>query len=147
MSPKFGLILSFLLVSTAPVWAQSSSSACGSVPFAPAIPSPSDMKAKSAADDVTALHDSVMDIKNWQSDLKTYRACLDGQGNEAKNELVGLDKTKDADKIAQLKDQRVQSDKLFNDSVDQEEKVVNQYNAARAAYCMRPDSDKNKCPK
>jgi hypothetical protein len=145
MSPKFGLALCVLLLSAAPAFAQSGG--CGSVPFAPAMPTPADMKSKSAADAKAALHDAFADIKNWQGDLKTFRACLDGQGSQAKNALVGLDKTKDADKIKELKDQKQAADKQFDSSVDQEEGVVNEFHAAQASYCMRADSDKTVCPK
>ncbi|HEY2068161.1 MAG TPA: hypothetical protein VGG48_01300 [Rhizomicrobium sp.] len=144
MSPKLGLVLSFLLASTAPVWAQS---ACGSVPFAPAMPSQADMRSKSIPDAETALHDAFTDIKNWQGDLKTYRSCLDGQTQQAKAGMAGLDKDKDADKIAAFKDQAATSNKLFDSSVDQEEKVVNEFHGAQAAYCMRSDANKAKCPK
>jgi hypothetical protein len=144
MSPKLGLALSFLLASTAPVWAQQT---CGTVPFAPAMPAPADMKTKPVADAETALHDAFADIKNWQGDLKTYRSCLDSQGTQAKNGLVGLDKTKDAEKIKDLKDLKTLSDHEYDQSVDQEEKVVNEFHAAQAAYCMRADANKSKCPK
>lgn len=145
MSPKFVLVLPILLLSAAPVWAQTSS--CGSVPFAPAMPAVADMKTKSVADSETALHDAFTDIRNWQGDLKTYRSCLDGQSAQAKAALAGLDKTKDADKIKDLTDQQAMSGKLYDQTVDQEEKVVNEYHAAQASYCSRADANKAKCPK
>ncbi len=144
MSSKLGLVLSLFLASTAPVLAQQS---CGSVPFEPAMPSPADMKTKSVPDAETALHDAVSDIKNWQADLKTYRACLDAQGAQAKAGLTGLDKDKDADKIKDLKEVKASSDHLYDKSVDREEAVVNEFHLAQASYCGRPDANKNKCPK
>ena len=145
MSPKFGLALCILLVSAVPAFAQGAG--CGSVPFAPAMPTPADMKSKSVADAKTALHDAFSDIRNWQGDLKTFRACLDGQGSQAKAELAGLDKTKDADRIKELKDQKATADHQFDSSVDEEEKVVNEFHGAQASYCMRSDADKSICPK
>jgi hypothetical protein len=145
MSRKLGLILPILLISAVPAFAQTSS--CGSVPFAPAMPAPADMKTKAVADAETALHDAFSDIRNWQGDLKTYRSCLEGQGNQAKADMGGLDKTKDADKIAALKQQQTDSNHLFDSSVDQEEKVVNEFHASQAAYCSRADANKSKCPK
>jgi hypothetical protein len=145
MSPKkLGLALSILLVSTAPAWAQMS---CGSIPFAPAMPAPADMKTKSVGDAETALHDAFSDIKNWQNDLKTFRACTDSVGSQSQTAMAGLDKTKDADKIKELKEQKGQADHLYNQSIDQEEKVVNEFHEAQAAYCMRADATKSKCPK
>src|ERR1700685_1783782 len=64
MLVKTGLVLSFVLASTISVWAQGES--CGNPPFAPAIPSPADLKAKSATDAHSAVHDAFMDVKNGQ---------------------------------------------------------------------------------
>ena len=146
MSPKLGLALSFLLVSTAPVFAQQAAT-CGSVPFAPAMPSVSDMGTKPIPEAETALHDAFADIRNWQNDLKPYRACLDNQGAQAKAGQAGLDKDKDSDKIRDLKELKSSSDHLYDSSVDQEEKVVNEFHKAQAAYCARSDANKSKCPK
>ncbi|MGH6873150.1 MAG: hypothetical protein ACREHE_16770 [Rhizomicrobium sp.] len=144
MRAKLVLVVPFLLMGTAPVWAQAT---CGTVPFAPAMPSQADMKSKPVADAETALHDAFTDIKNWQSDLKTYRACLDGQRASDKSQLAGLDKTKDADTIKTLTDQIKTSDVLYDKSVDQEESVVNEFHAAQNSYCQRSDANKSKCPK
>jgi hypothetical protein len=145
MRAMTGLALTFVLASALPALAQTS--ACGSQPFAPALATPAEMNQKSAAEAATAKHDAFMDVKNWQGDLKTYRACLDAQGSKAKADLAGLDKTKDADKIKTLKDQVAQADTGFNASVDAEEKVVNEFHALQAAYCQRTDVDRASCPK
>ena len=145
MLVKTGLVLSFLLVSTMSCWAQAES--CGNVPFAPAIASPADLKAKSPADAHAAVHDSFTDIKNWQSDLKTYRACLDDQDGADKRNIGQADPKKDADKVTAWKDQIVDDAKIYNSSIDNEEKVVNEFHALQAAYCMRTDIDKATCPK
>ncbi|HTQ13515.1 MAG TPA: hypothetical protein VMH86_06540 [Rhizomicrobium sp.] len=144
MSRKLLLAVPFVILLSSPAMAQES---CGSAPFAPAMPSAGDMKTKSVADAETALHDAFLDIRNWQGDLKTYRGCLTGEGDSAKAQMTGLDPVKDQQKIAQLKDEKAAADKAFDSTVDQEEKVVNEYHAAQTAYCGRPDANRSKCPK
>jgi hypothetical protein len=145
MLVKTGLVLSFVLASTISVWAQSES--CGNPPFAPAIPSPADLKAKSATDAHSAVHDAFTDVKNWQNDLKTYRACLDGQDAQNKREIAQADPKKDADKIKDWKDQIAQDSHTFDGTVDNEEKVVNEFHALQVGYCTRTDVDRTTCPK
>lgn len=145
MLAKIGLVLTFVLAAATPALAQTSG--CGSQPFAPALPTSAEMDQKSAADATTAKHDAFLDVKNWQGDLKTYRACLDGQEASAKRDVAGLDKSKDKDKIAKLTDQITQADHAYNVSVDAEEKVVNEFHAVQAAYCKRTDVDRASCPK
>jgi hypothetical protein len=145
MLVKTGLVLSFLLVSTMSGWAQSES--CGNVPFAPAIASPADLKAKSPTDAHTAVHDAFIDIKNWQSDLKTWRACLDARSAADKRSVSQADPKKDADKVKQWNDDVAQNGHDFDASVDNEEKVVNEFHALQAGYCTRTDIDKSTCPK
>jgi len=145
MLVKTGLVLSFLLVSTMSGWAQNET--CGSVPIAPAIPAPGDLKAKSPTDAHATVHDAFVDIRNWQSDLKTWRACLDARTAADKRDAAQADPKKDADKIKQLNDNVVQNGHDFDASVDNEEKVVNEFHALQAGYCMRTDIDKATCPK
>jgi hypothetical protein len=145
MLAKTGLVLTFLLVSTMSGWAQSDS--CGNQPFAPAIPAPGDLKPKSPADAHASVHDAFMDIKNWQADLKTWRACLDARDNEDKRQIAQADPKKDADKVKGYNDDTKQNGHNFDASVDSEEKVVNEFHALQAAYCMRTDIDKATCPK
>jgi len=141
---KLGLAAAVLVLSSAPAWAEIS---CGSIPFEPAMPSAADISSKSAADAATAVHDAFEDIKHWQGDLKTYRDCTDKVSNQAQGAMASLDRVKDADKIKDLQAQKQEADHLYNQSIDREEKVVNQYHAAQTAYCMRSDADKSKCPK
>jgi hypothetical protein len=145
MLVKTGLVLSFVLASTISVWAQGES--CGNPPFAPAIPSPADLKAKSPTDAHSAVHDAFTDVKNWQADLKTYRSCLDGQDAAAKREIAQADPKKDADKIKGFKDQITDDGHVYDASVDNEEKVVNEFHALQVAYCTRTDVDRSTCPK
>jgi hypothetical protein len=145
MLVKTGLVLSFVLASTMSVWAQSQS--CGNTPFPPAIPSAADLAAKSPTDAHGMVHDSFLDVKNWQSDLKNYRACLDGQDAVDKRDISQADPKKDADKIKAMQDQIALDVKIYDASVDNEEKVVNEFHALQAGYCMRTDIDKSTCPK
>jgi hypothetical protein len=145
MLVKTGLVLSFVLASSLSAWAQTQS--CGNTPFAPAIPSPADVKAKAPADAHAAVHDAFLDVKNWQGDLKTWRACLDDQDAADKRSIAQADPKKDVDKIQPWKDQIAQDGHVFDASVDNEEKVVNEFHALQTAYCTRTDIDKSTCPK
>jgi hypothetical protein len=145
MLARIGLVLAFVFAAATPVFAQSQG--CGSLPFEPALPTPAEIGQKTPADAHTALHDAFTDVKNWQADLKTYRGCQDGQETAAKRDLAQADPNKDKDKITKLKDQIAQIDHAYDASVDSEEKVVNEFHAAQAAYCMRTDVDRSVCPK
>lgn len=120
---------------------------CGSAPIAPAIPTPGVMKQKSPADAVAAKHDAFVDIRNWQSDLKNYRNCLNSMGAQDKQQLQGLDPQKDGDKIKRLKDDAEAAGHQYDNTVDAEERVVNEFHAIQVAYCTRTDVDKSSCPK
>ena len=140
---RLGLIPFALLGAGGAASAQS----CASPPIAPALAAPADMRAKSAAEAAAAKHDAFVEIRNWQADLKTYRACLTNVGNEARRQVSTLDPAKDADKIAGLQQQGMAATHQYDLTVDMEERVVNEFHAVQAAYCARSDVDKSSCPK
>ena len=137
------LALAFLAGLTAPALAQT----CGSAPIAPALATGAEIKQKSPADAAAAKHDAFVEIKNWQTDLKTYRACVVNVGNDAKRQIPQLDPKKDADKIKRYQDQAKAANHAYDETVDMEERVVNEFHAVQAAYCGRADVDKSSCPK
>ncbi|HEY1961639.1 MAG TPA: hypothetical protein VGG69_04400 [Rhizomicrobium sp.] len=144
MSVRLGLFAFALLgVAATPAIAQS----CGSDPIAPAIPSVAEIKQKAPADAAASKHDAFVEIKNWQADLKTYRACLTNIGNGDKRQLSQLDASKDASKVKQLKDEAAGASHAFDESVDMEERVANEFHAIQTAYCARADVDRSSCPK
>ena len=144
MSVRQGLLVfAFLGVAATPAWAQS----CGSEPIAPAIPSVADIKQKAPADAAASKHDAFVEIKNWQSDLKTYRDCLTNISNSDKRQISQLDPKKDEDKLKRLKDEASGATHEFDKSVDMEERVANEFHAIQTAYCGRADVDKSSCPK
>jgi hypothetical protein len=120
---------------------------CGSTPIAPALPSVAEIAKKPPADSAAAKHDAFAEIKNWQADLKTYRACVTNVINQDKQQLATLDKDKKPELFAHLRDEASAADRGFNDSVNMEERVVNEFHAIQAAYCARTDVDKSSCPK
>jgi hypothetical protein len=120
---------------------------CGSAPIAPALPTAAEINAKSAADADTTKHDAFVEIRNWQNDLKDYRACLVNLSNQAKRQISGLNAEKDKDKITGLKADAGRANHEYDESVDMEERVVNEFHAVQAAYCGRKDVDKSSCPK
>ncbi|MBV9571511.1 MAG: hypothetical protein JO056_09755 [Alphaproteobacteria bacterium] len=120
---------------------------CGSPPIAPVLASADEMKQKSARDAATAKHDAFVEIRTWQSDLKTYRACLVNIVNQNKRDIATLDPVKDADKIKGVQSSAKAANHAYDATVDMEERVVNEFHAVQAAYCARTDVDKSSCPK
>lgn len=120
---------------------------CGSMPIAPAFPSPADITKQAAPAAAAAKHDAFEDIKNWQRDLKTYRDCLQSLSDQDKVQMQGKDPKKDEDKIKHLKDDIDAQSHGYDQTVDAEERMVNQWNALSTAYCARSDVDKSTCPK
>lgn len=143
MFTRLGPALVMLTATATSAWAQS----CGSPPIAPAFASAVEMRQKSAADATAAKHEAFVEIKDWQSDLKTYRACLTNVANEDRRQIPGLDPAKDADKIADLQRQAGSATHQYDATVDMEERVVNEFHALQTAYCGRTDIDKASCPK
>src|ERR1041385_4440268 len=139
MLARVALVTLLLSGLAAPALAES----CGSAPIAPALASAADMKQKSPDDAAAAKHDAFVEIKNWQTDLKTYRACMVNYGNEAKRQIPQLDPKKDADKIKRYQDQVSAANHAYDATVDMEERVVNEFHAVQAAYCGRTDVDKS----
>jgi hypothetical protein len=120
---------------------------CGSAPIAPALATAADINGKSPADAAAAKHDAFVEIRNWQTQLKDYRACLVNVSNEARRQISGLDASKDKDKIAGLQQDATRATHAYDATVDMEERVVNEFHAVQAAYCSRKDVDKSSCPK
>jgi len=132
-----------LCVVTAPALAQS----CGSTPIAPALPSVAEIAKKPPTESAAAKHDAFAEIKNWQADLKTYRACVTNLSKQDKQQLATVDKDKKPELFSHLREEASASDRGYNDSVNMEETVVNEFHAIQAAYCARKDVDKASCPK
>ena len=122
---------------------------CGDSPIAPVIPSPAEMRQKSPADAAAARHSAFMDIRRWQGSLKSYRDCLNATTDTDKREVSETQHSDkpDKDKIAKLQQEITGASQAFDASVDQEERVVNEFHAAQVAYCTRSDVVRATCPK
>lgn len=142
--PGFAFLL--LLASGGAAAAQSM---CGEPPIAPLIPTAADMRQKSAADSASARHNAFADVKRWQGSLKSYRDCLNATIATDKRDLYeDARATKpDKDKMAAIQQEMKASNDAFDGSVNEEEKVVNEFHAAQVAYCTRTDVDVSTCPK
>ncbi|HEX4156886.1 MAG TPA: hypothetical protein VHY79_00285 [Rhizomicrobium sp.] len=123
---------------------------CGDLPIGPVIPSAADIMKKSPADAVAAQHGAFLDVKRWQGALKSYRDCLNATVSTDKRELGeaqrGGDKT-DTKKADKLTSELANLGHAWDASVDEEERVVNQFHALQVAYCGRGDADRASCPK
>ena len=101
------------------------------------------------ADAAAVRHSAFAEIRRWQGSLKSYRDCLNAtiatdkrdRGEAARSEKP------DKDKIAKFGEEIIASNHAYDVSVDQEEKVVNEFHAAQVAYCARKDVDVSTCPK
>jgi hypothetical protein len=120
---------------------------CGSAPIAPAFATSADISTKAPAQAEAAKHAAFVEIRNWQNELKDFRACLVNVTNDAKRQISGLDPSKDKDKIAGLQQTGHRASHAYDATVDMEERVVNEFHAIQAAYCARKDVDKSSCPK
>jgi hypothetical protein len=144
MSVRIAILgLAMTGVACGPAFAQS----CGSAPIAPALPSVAQMNQKSPADAQTAKHDGFIEIKRWQDELKTYRACMTNVSTQDKQKISQSDPKKDADKIKGMQDEMANANHEYDASVDMEERVANEFHAIQAAFCARSDTDKSSCPK
>ena len=145
MLNKIGLAAVMVTMFAAPALAGNGS--CGSMPVPPAMPSADDIAHKSPEAAATAKHNAFLDVKNWQSSLNDYRNCLDALMATDKQKMSNLDPGKDADKISALQAEMDAATGSHDSSVDSEERVVNDFHAVQAAYCIRNDVDRSTCPK
>ena len=142
------LRLAFVLL-IASAGAAAAQEMCGDPPIAPVIPTAAEMRAKTPADAAAVRHSAFAEIRRWQGSLKSYRDCLNAtiatdkrdRGEAARSEKP------DKDKIAKFGEEIIASNHAYDVSVDQEEKVVNEFHAAQVAYCARKDVDVSTCPK
>lgn len=146
MSVRMSLAFALLVASAGAAAAQEM---CGDPPLAPVLPSVADMRGKSPTDAATARHGAFAEVRRWQGSLKSYRDCLNATITMAKRdaeESARSDKP-DKDKIAKWNEEITAVNHAYDMSVDQEERVVNEFHAAQVAYCMRRDVDVSSCPK
>ncbi len=122
---------------------------CGDLPIGPVIASPADILRKSPADAAASQHSTFLDIKKWQDALKSYRQCLTASANTDKRDLGEAQRSDkpDTKKITQMQDAVTGLGHAWDASVDEEERVVNEFHALQVAYCSRNDVDRASCPK
>jgi hypothetical protein len=125
---------------------------CGDPPIAPVIPSASEMRSKTPADAATSQHAAFADVRRWQGALRSYRDCLNAtiatDKRQAEEVLRSDKQAKDQQSdIAKYNGEIAASNHAYDVSVDQEERVVNDFHAALVAYCTRKDVDTAICPK
>ena len=146
MSLRSGLALAIFLASSGAAGAQEM---CGDPPIAPVIPSAAEVRAKAPAEAAAERHSAFAEIRRWQGALKSYRDCLNATITTDKREMFegARSEKPDKDKIAKFGEEITASNHAYDASVDQEERVVNEFHAAQVAYCARKDVDVSTCPK
>jgi len=147
MRTRMSVAMAILALSA--VGAAAQDNMCGDQPIAPEISSPAEMAQKSPADAAAARHGAFMDIKRWQGQLKSYRDCLNAAVDTDRRNLGEAQRSDkpDKDKMTKLQADITSSGHDWDASVDEEERVVNQFHAAQVAYCARSDVDRAACPK
>lgn len=138
-----------LLFLTSSAGAAMAQQMCGDEPIAPLIVTAKAIKQKTPAEAEVAKHSAFLDIRRWQGELKSYRDCINAtvksDGRQI-GEASRADKP-DKDKITRLQQEVEAAKHAYDVSTDEEERVVNDFNAASVAYCTRTDVDKSSCPK
>lgn len=145
---SFRISVAFALLMTS-ADAAAAQEMCGDPPLAPVIPSAADMRARTPAEAAAARHAAFADVRRWQGALKSYRDCLNAtvsQEKRAAEENARSDKP-DKDKLSKTNEEIAAINHAYDVSVDQEERVVNEFHAAQVAYCARKDVDISTCPK
>lgn len=122
---------------------------CGEEPIGPQIPKPADIARMAPAAADTAKHSAFNDIRQWQAQLKSYRDCLDATVDSDKRKIGEARRSDkpDNDKIDKLNQEIANTNHDYDQSTNDEELVVNSWNALSVAYCSRTDVDKSTCPK
>jgi hypothetical protein len=138
-----------ILLLVASASAAAADNMCGDEPIAPAVPSPADIRQKPPADAASAKHNAFQEILRWQRELKSYRACLEATVSTDKRKLgeAARSDKPDKDKLAKIQQDISDANHATDSSTDDEERVVNDFNALSTAYCTRTDVDKTSCPK
>ncbi|HEY3778860.1 MAG TPA: hypothetical protein VGL35_12460 [Rhizomicrobium sp.] len=146
MLERLGLAGILLVVLTCGAAAQEM---CGDSPIAPVIPAPADVRQKPAADANAAQHSAFLEIRKWQGALKSYRDCLNATVDTDKRDLgeAARDSKPDTKKMGKLEQEMTDSHHAWDASVDEEERLVNEFHAVQVAYCSRNDVDRSSCPK
>jgi hypothetical protein len=148
MFVRIWLSAATLLIAAAPALADVST--CGDAPFAPALPSTSDMARLAPADAAASKHRAFQDVTDWQRDLKGYRACLDAavsSDNVQISSNQGSTDKVDQDKIKALQADVAKANAMYNRTVETEKSIVGSYVALSNAYCSRKDVDLSICQK
>jgi hypothetical protein len=147
MLKELTMALAIVAVSAGAVAAQDN--LCGDLPIGPVLPSPADIQKKSPADADAAQHGGFLDIKRWQGSLKAYRDCLNATDDTDRREIGEAQRSDkpDTKKIDKLNAAIGNLKQAWDASVDEEERVVNQFHAMQVAYCSRSDVDRASCPK
>ena len=143
MLRKFCLAAAVCAVAAAPAFADDT---CGPAPIGPAIPGASDLAGKAIEAQRTVVIDAYHQVKAYQAALKPYRSCLSTQDQADRAKIAGLDRKKDADKIAVANQRIADRSKLNYQSVDSETQVVTDFNTLHVAECAT-DTDVKMCPK
>lgn len=146
MLKAFGFGLLFMAASVSGAAAENM---CSAEPIAPLIPTAAEMKQKAPAAAEAAKHQAFVDIRRWQGELKSFRDCLTATV-QADNRQIGENSRSskpDPDKIKSLQKEIEAVNHAYDASTDEEERTVNDFNAASVAYCTRNDVDKASCPK
>jgi hypothetical protein len=109
---------------------------CGSTPLAEVIPAPASVSGKTVAEASTIKHDAFVTVKAYQGKLKTFRECLISQTNALK---ATVDTAKDDSAKKKIQAQMADMQGVYDKTIDDETKVVNDFLALQTAVCQIVD--------
>ena len=109
---------------------------CGTTPLAEVIPTPAAISGQTAEQAAAAKHEAFVNVKAYQAKLKTFRKCLLSQSNALK---TSLDSAKDDAAKKPIQAQLADIQTVYDGSIDDETKVVNDFLALQKAVCKIVD--------
>lgn len=131
-------LIGAVLAMTSPALAETT---CGTIPPAPELPNAAALSGKTVEEVGAIKSDAIGQVHSYQDRLKSFRACLEAQRG-VQNTAIANAKDDAAKKEPMAEIQRINA---ANDkTVDDETKMVADWNAFAAAYCKVADCSKKK---
>jgi hypothetical protein len=138
MFVRVGLAAAALALLSSPAFAAGQ---CSPAPVGPVVPTAAEITAMDIPAAQTKLNSVFADLHVYQSQLKTYRACLNSAMAADQNKVNSAGAQKDAGIKKDAQEEYAQYAQDFNSSVDAEKSVADQINQAAKAHCARDTSD------
>jgi hypothetical protein len=114
---------------------------CSPAPVGPVVPTAAEITAMDIPAAQAKLNGVFADLHVYQSQLKTYRACLNSAMAADQSKVNSAGAQKDASIKKDAQEEYAAYAQNYNTSVDAEKAVADQINQAAKAHCARDTSD------